>query len=228
MTEKEFKNVCFDMFYVLYVRPSGEVDGTSCTRTKEHLTEEARQKLTKKAIELLRSIHPDLHYQNLRLAFYAIQSETLMFLLDSGDYVSVPPWAANPVGLACVFSGVPTDKRMANLIKGIWQSCGSKELPTLKAAEILLKWLDATKIWTLLRAKNTDGLVQLVFEPTLGNKRQIKWLPYGMSINNLAAVVINTGDLPNKKQAMTWARQLKKNEMGKKSGKDKDDWTLDL
>lgn len=224
MTEKEFKNACFDIFYV---RDSGKTEkDKEADRMKETL-------------KLLQTIHPGIHYPKFESVFYSSNTETLYFRKLFSDYISIESWAANPAGLACVFSEVTADKKDAKMVEWLWRACGEEDFPTVRAAEIFLKWLSGTNLQTFWRTEplteKTDDLVKLVFDAGrtgkhswLNPKKVIRWIPSGISINELAGVVLTTGDLPNKKQAMTWAKQLKKNEMGKKSGKDKDDWTLDL
>lgn len=128
-------------------------------------------------------------------------------------------------------------------MEDLWYSCSNKTLPTIRAVETILKWLNGTNLSGILRAEKeettkgdqTEWLVKLVFKKNPDSQHSrlnpgtaIKWIPDGMDFNGLAPVVLSTGDLPNKTFARTLARQLKKGEIVKDSGKNKNERTLDL
>lgn len=195
MTEKEFKNNCLDIFENSKLSP----DNSHETRTK-------------RVIKLLQSIHPNILYPNPQSVSFSLMTEALIFRLSSGNCISIPDWAGNPAGLACIFSGYPVDKKMAGFVKQIYEICENKEVPTPRTAETFLKLAEKKNLDFCWSQKQED-LYKINFYKSEYNKNHVRWIPNKISINELAAVVISTGDLPDKKYAQTLSENLKKNEL---------------
>lgn len=201
MTENEFKETCFHMFY-----------GRGNTGV-----------IVQEAIDLLKSINPKIRYPQFSEVCYSLNNDQLIFKVVGKDYFSIPSWSANPVGLACLNEN--PSKNEVVFLKRLWYSCGNHDLPTQTAGKTFLKWLQKTGFESILRNENQDNLVKIIFERSWLVPKTIRWIPYGISMNDLAGVILSTGDLPDKR----FAKKLSKN-FGQKQLEDflkidKNDWT---
>lgn len=214
---RTFKDSCLEIFY-----------GDNTEKT-----EDANLLRLNETFKLLESIHPGINYSNFgfKLAIYSKDLNMLTLISSSNHALTIKEDEGNPAGLACHFSGIKTAEKHSNigLVTDIWRSCGNNTVPTPRAAGILMKWAELKKLGFLSGRSKIEAefdsrisLMKLVFETNMDSKavyfktRKInKWIPYGIRINDLASYVLNTGDLPNKREVMILARQFKKMEQNK-------------
>lgn len=202
MTENEFKETCFHIFY-----------GRGKTGV-----------VVQEALDLLKSINPKIQYPQFSEAWYSLNNDQLIFKIVEKDCFSIPSWSANPVGLACLNEN--PSKNEVVLLKRLWYSCGNQDFPTQTAAKTFLKWLKKTGFESLLRNENQDNLVKIIFEHSwLVPKTSTRWIPYGISMNDLAGVILSTGDLPDKKFAKKLSKNFGHIKLDKGFVDDKNDWT---
>lgn len=217
MLKHEFLDSCYKIFYL----------------NKQTSAEES----LKETIKLLQLIHPGLKYSSCRQAYYSQDSKTLTLFVNGfkQDYIQINGERANPAALACLFSGAPQGRNSTiALVEELYYSCqkssNQREFPTTKTAAILLDWSDKGHYLNLRREtyyltkspvpiwERPEGpkIIKLSLEKKLfvrknnncfKNTNIVRWIPENISINNLASIVLMTGDLPNKKYAIELSKR---------------------